>query len=227
MKRLSIKAVAVASLALVSLWGCSDYHTGPSWVVPGSGRLVTEVRPVDGFSIVAVSDAARLIVEQTGVESLQITAEDNVLPLLQSEVRNGRLSLGLVPGSDVIPTRQIEYRLTVRRLDGVEASGASRVEFAGVDGEQLAFHLSGASSATASGSLRGLELHLSGASWVQAPDLRSRLVAASLSGVSYGLVRVSGRLDASLSGASTLEYLGAPVVVSSVSGGSVVRRVGP
>ena len=98
---------------------------------------------------------------------------------------------------------------------------------AGVDGEQLALHLSGASSATASGSLRGLELHLSGASWVQAPDLRSRLVAASLSGVSYGLVRASGRLDASLSGASTLEYFGDPVVVSSVSGGSVVRRVGP
>ena len=34
-------------------------------------------------------------------------------------------------------------------------------------------------------------------------------------------------LRADVSGASTLEYLGDPVVVSQVSGVSVVRRVGP
>jgi hypothetical protein len=215
---------------LALLWGCdgSHRHHHEMWsTVVGSGHLATESRPVRGFTSVEVAAAGHLVVEQTGVESLQVTAEDNVLPLVRSEVRNGRLVLGFEPGAGVTVTREVLFHVTVGDLAGVEASGASRVEIRGVDAAGLSLRASGASSLTASGRAVDVQLDLSGASRCEAPDLRSRVLTASLAGASYALVRASDALVADASGVSILEYLGDPDLVANVSGGSLVRRAGP
>ncbi len=53
------------------------------------------------------------------------------------------------------------------------------------------------------------------------------VISATISGVSYGLVRASDHLSANVSGVSVLEYLGSPSVTHCVSGASSLRRVGP
>ena len=215
-------------VALVVLGACDSHdHGNVCSPVVGSGKLVTESRPVQGFAAVEVSAAGHLIIEQTGVESLQITAEDSVLALVRSEIRNGRLLLGLEPGASVTVTRGVLYRLTVRDLSEVEASGASRVEIRGVDSAELSLRLSGASGASATGSVGRARLALFGASRCDAPELLSRVLQADLSGASRALVRVRDSLDVNASGASVLEYLGNPSLTTHVSGGSLVRRVGP
>ncbi len=57
---------------------CSLYHdaassTGPSAILVGSGRLITEERPVNGFTSIAVSGAVRAVVTVGDPESLQIS----------------------------------------------------------------------------------------------------------------------------------------------------------
>jgi hypothetical protein len=216
---------------LALLWGCDGsyrHHHGNGWSpVVGSGHLATESRPVHDFTAVEVTAAGHLIVEQTGVESLEVTAEDNVLPLVRSEVRNGRLFLGFEPGASVTVTREVLFRVTVGDLTEVEASGASRAEIRGVDGAGLTLRVSGASSVTATGRAADVQLELSGASRCEAADFRSRDLTAEVSGASYALVRASHSLVVNASGASILEYLGDPDLVANVSGGSLVRRAGP
>ncbi len=83
MKRTVLTAALSGALAL--LWACNSTNdivtngTTPSTTIVGSGRVVTEARPVQGFTAVSVSGGVNLIIEQTGVESLAITAEDNIL----------------------------------------------------------------------------------------------------------------------------------------------------
>lgn len=218
-------------VVLALLWGCDGsyrHHHDNGWSpVVGSGHLATESRPVHDFTSVEVTAAGHLIVEQTGVESLQVTAEDNVLPLVRSEVRNGRLLLGFEPEASVTVTHEVLFHVTVRDLTGVEASGASRAEIRGVDAAGLGLRASGASSLTAAGRAADVQLDVSGASRCEAPDLRSRALTASVSGASYALVRASDALVVNASGASILEYLGDPDLVANVSGGSLVRRAGP
>jgi hypothetical protein len=196
-------------------------------VDPDPGGLVTKSRPVQGFTGVSVGFAGRLIIEQGGAESLEITAGEHILPLIRSEVVGDQLILGLRPDVRLGTSHEIVYRLTVRDLTAIEASGASRVEAHGLRTPALATVFSGASSFTASGRADHHVMVLSGASHCDAPDLRSHSVIATVSGASYALVSVSQALTAVASGGSTVEYFGDPVVAMTVSGGSLVRRVGP
>jgi len=226
MTRASTVTAVGATLALLA--GCGGGTSSVTGTTSGSGTLVTHSRPVQGFTGVSVSGAGHLIVEQTGVESLEITAEDNLLPLIRSEVVNGQLILGFESGVSVSSTREVLYRLTVRELTAIEASGASRVEITDLSTPALATVLSGASALTASGTAGTHGLVVSGASRCEAPNLSSRVVTAAASGASYALVRASDVLGAAASGASTLEYYGDPVVTTSeISGGSSIRRLGP
>ncbi len=217
----------VAPLAL--LWACDGSHSTPTRpaTIVGSGVIATETRPVAGFTAVSVDHPAHVIGVWGATESLEVSAEDNILSLVRSEVRGGRLFLSLAPNTGLSASREIVHRVTVRELEELEASGAARVELRGVATESLSLRLSGASSVIADGRCDRLELNLSGSSRAETPGLRSRRALVVLSGASHALLRVEEDLVANASGVSVLEYLGDPQVTSSVSGASVVRRVGP
>jgi hypothetical protein len=228
---------AIAALALLAGCESHDYTTAPGYpvivatpthTIVGSGVLATEARPVPGFTAVTVGAPFRVVLAAGGAPSLEVTADDNVLPIVRSEVRGDTLVLGFTPDSvSLTRTREIVCRVTVPELREAFGSGAAVLEIGGIDAERLTVDLSGASSASALGGAGELALFLSGASRWSGPSLRARTVRATLSGASFALQRVADSLRADVSGASTLEYLGDPVVVSNVSGASVVRRVGP
>jgi len=229
MRRALLHTAAGAALALLSGCGHTDGVTSvnPAGGIVGSGVLASESRPVSGFDGVTVDAPLHVVLTQGGSESLLVTADDNVLPLVQSEVRGGRLFLGLVPHSRLTLTREVLCRVTVAEIRDVDASGAARVEMQGVDAVDLGVRLSGAAVGSASGAVGRLTLDVTEASRWNAADLRGRTVVAGVSGASYALVRVVESLVANLSGASTLEYAGDPAVEQTVSGSSVLRRVGP
>ena len=51
---------------------------------------------MSGFSSIAFKSEGKVTVQQTGKESLTISAEDNLLPLLESSVTNGILSIAKI-----------------------------------------------------------------------------------------------------------------------------------
>lgn len=231
--------IAVSVLAL-SQWACDGergcHHgcavgpagvTGPSGMLFGSGHLATQMREVGDFHGLVAQGAVRVIVEHGPRRMLEVTAEDNLMPFMQAEVIGGMLRLGPVSDSPMSRTREVVYRLSAPHLERIEAAGACVVEIGGIATDRLEVVLSGASSLQAEGVADHARLGVSGASRVHAPDLRIRTMDATLSGASYGLLRVGERLEATVTGASHLEYLGDPVVVAHSSGGGVVRRVGP
>ena len=159
--------------------------------------IASESRPVSGFAAVTVAGPIRLVLEQGGADALEITAEDNLLPLVQSEVQ-GRPA---VPRLRAAREPQPHPRGRVPG-DGGRRSATSRprgrpsVEMDGIDAARLGVRLSGAAIGSASGTVGALALEVSGASRWTAAELRSREVSADVSGASYGLVarrRIAGR----------------------------------
>jgi hypothetical protein len=190
------------------------------------GPVRTEARPVSGFRAIEVGGAGQVVVERSGAETLTVTTEEDVLPFVQTAVLGGRLVLGLVPGQSVSSRHGIVFHVGVIDLDTVDASGASRVDARGVDSEAFRVRASGASTVTVAGTCGGLDADVSGASRLLAETLPCREAITGVSGASYARLRVRDRLEARASGASTIEYFGAPVVFVQTSGESVVRPLG-
>ncbi|HEY9468078.1 MAG TPA: DUF2807 domain-containing protein [Propionibacteriaceae bacterium] len=109
----------LALLAVLLLAGCT--------IIRGSGQVSSESRQVSGFTKVELSGSGELKIEQTGTESLTISAEDNVLPKISSEVSGRTLILGSKSNAKIIPTKPISYSLTVKDLTGLAVSGSGSV----------------------------------------------------------------------------------------------------
>ena len=226
-KVLSIGAVFMA-IGLAT--GCHSHFIGETEPTPlfvGSGRFVTETRPATGIAAISASGALRVHAAFTGAESVEITAEDNLLPLLELVVAGDRLTLGWKPGISGVQSHGVDVRVGVRTLRGIDASGACTVDVDGLAGGDFRVALSGASQFTGNGAVDRLDADLSGASRMITPTLTAGIASVRLSGASSALLRVVRSLTGSVDGASTLEFLGDPAVQVSTSGVSVVRRVGP
>ena len=198
----------------------------PNTDIVGSGRLVTESREIGDLHEVSLLNSGRLVIEHGTHESLSITAEDNILPVLESEVRNGRLTLGILPGYNVETRLDVEYRLTVRDLDGLFLSGSTSTEASGIDTRDLYVDLSGSSKARLAGRVERQTLRLTGSSRYLASELPSRSADVRLSGSSRAVLRVADSLTGSAAGSSRVEYYGDPAVSVTTSQSARVRRIG-
>jgi hypothetical protein len=225
-----VRSLVAVPLLCALTWGCHVHSPSPvrpsSGLIVGSGRVVTESRPVSGFSAISASLAARVVFVQSGVESLSVTAEDNILPLVRTEVVAGRLVLDLASGSGISTTRGIVIEISGRTLSAIDADGAVRVELTGLQADAISLRVSGASQVTASGSARDVLLDLSGDVRCQLDGLSSRSAVVHASGTSYARLRVANSLAANVSGISVVEYYGDPVLIADVSGLSAVRHLG-
>jgi hypothetical protein len=194
--------------------------------VTGSGTLATETRDVSSFSGVVLGGVGKLIIAHGETESLSITAEENILPLLRSEVSGGRLILGPPPGSSISNTRDIVYRLTVRELDSLVVSGVTVVRVEGVDTDLLTVNLTGTSVIRAFGRADRQEIVVSGLGDYRARNLESRVATVDVSGLGSAVLRVDQRLRGTVGDFGVVEYIGNPTVDVSVSDFGQVRKVG-
>ncbi|WP_300008193.1 DUF2807 domain-containing protein [Pseudonocardia sp.] len=189
---------------------------------PGSGG---EIRDVRGFTGVDLASVGELRIDQTGTESLSIQADADVLPLLTSEVSDGVLVLGVVPGSEIVDSGPIVYTLTVATLDSITVSGAGDATAANVATDRLTVELSGAGDVTASGAADAQSVTISGTGKYDGEDLQSATAEVDVNGAGSAVVRVSDRLDAAVGGVGSVEYIGDPQVTEDVSGvGSIQQR---
>jgi len=106
-----------------------------------------------------------------------------------------------------------------------ELSGASRVSGDITAGGDARLDLSGASSVQLQGSAGDLVIDASGASRVELDNFPVASADVKLSGASGATVNLDGRLDADLSGASRLRYIGEPTMGDiDTSGGSTLSK---
>ena len=194
--------------------------------VAGSGKIVTEPRTVSGFSAVSLSGSGHLMIEETGTESLTVTTDDNLLPYIKTDVRGNTLELGMKdPMTNVNPTNDIIFKLSVKKLDELSVSGSGKADLKGLTQDRLQVRISGSGDVTAQGAADDLDLRISGSGGYRGDALKSRQATVGVSGSGSALVSASETVDANVSGSGSVQYVGDPRVTQHVSGsGSVQRR---
>ncbi len=217
---LALLALTLLGVALM-LVSC-DINIGGT---AGSGTAKTETRNVSGFTGVTFSGIGTLNISETGAESLTVSADDNLLPLLTSTVANGTLTLGVKPGNSIHPTKPIVYTLTVKTLNNVTLSGAGTVKATNITTNALNVLLSGAGNMTISGSAPSQTALVSGVGNYNAKGFPTDTAQMTISGAGNATITVNKSLTAIVSGAGSVTYYGSPSqVTKTISGVGSVKQ---
>ena len=188
MKVMTLTGVLILS-TLLSACGSGGLILGS---IRGSGNVTTESRQVSNITGVQLDTSGDLTLSQGDSESLTIEAEDNLLPLLTSEIINGTLKLGTKPNTSISATKPIKYTLVVKNIAALSANGSGNI----------------AASDLVSGD--NFQLTLSGSGSLDLSSLKSNKVAINLNGSGSAAIATlnTQSLGAVLSGNGTLELSG-------------------
>jgi hypothetical protein len=217
MKKIGILIFAVATLigivfANLASFGKVDLpkFVGISWGkgIKGSGNIVTETRDVTGFTSVEAGGVFQVEVTAQKDFSVQLEADDNLLPLIRTEVINGKL---VISNEKRLKSRsKIVVRISAPDIEGIDVHGAAKLSLNDVKNRSLKVDTSGASKVSVAGETGDLNIEVSGASKVDASGLNAENAVIDASGASSVLVNVMGDLKAAASGASKIKYNGTP-----------------
>lgn len=191
--------------------------------LPGSGTSRTESRDVASFSQLSFVGAARIEFAVGPKPTLQITADDNLIELIETIVIDGVLQIR--PTRRIAPKTPIVIKIVAPDLSAVETSGAAELDLAGIANERLALEVNGAGSVVARGTTGHLDLSLTGAARALLGGLAARDATLTLTGAGSADVHVAQSLNVTITGAGIVTYSGDARVTQQVFGaGSVKRR---
>lgn len=240
MKRLSL-LLLIAVAALVAACEGSITITRPS------GTIIDETVEVGSFTGINLTAVGSVNVTQGESTSVVVSADDNIMPLLQTEVEDDMLVLSIEGNNTFSSPPSIIYEITVPQLDSIRLSGAGNINTDRIEGESFSIRLSGAGDMVIPYlDVNSLDIALSGAGSITisegradqqriessgvgsyaARGLQSTEAEVSLSGAGNITLSVSETLNGEVSGVGNIAYVGNPTVDVNVSGIGSVNRVG-
>jgi hypothetical protein len=231
------KAILVSGLMAITLVlsSCLKKQIKPS------SDVTTESRNLSGFTALDVSDAIEVEVTfDPNVENVVISANSNIHQYILTDVVNGRLKIRMKNNINIKSGAYILVKVSTPYLEGVDISGASRVEFTndetvsymdldisgastfqgGFTATDCDINLSGASNVSIWGGAASANIDLSGASRLGDYDFIIDNLNVELSGASTATLTVNGVMNVNASGASTLNYKGTALIDNMESSGA-------
>ena len=246
MRRSTVLTLALAWLAAAT--GC-DFPTpnAQSWY-QGNGTVKEVARPAGAFTGIDVGGAIEAEVSIGPVPKVTLVADENLLPLIGTEVRGGILyarpttnvvikSTGPIRLVVVAPALDRAAVLDAGRVDAdlkgaetkafrVAAAGSGSVTVRGIDAGSIEVDAGGSSRVTISGRAGKLGARLDDASSLKAGSAPAESAVVHQGGSSGAEVRASASILARISDASRLVILGGPKAsdVKASGAASVERR---
>ncbi len=188
----------------------------------GNGVAKTDTRDVTDFDEIQVDGTVKLDLATGPLDKLTVTGDENLLPLIATEVVGGRLIIHEAkPVHSKTPLVVSVHAPAVARID---TSGVASVIASGLQGPSFTFTSSGVTDSQLSGQVTNLEIQSGGAGNVRAAGLAAKQVHVTISGAGTVEVDATEKLKADVSGVGSVKYRGTPAIEKNVSG---VGSVGP
>jgi hypothetical protein len=240
MRKLVITMLVLLSLLLS---GCTQVVQQE---VKGSGKVASEDRSVSGFSGVDLATLGDLTITLGDQEALKVEAEDNLLPYIETVIKNGTLTIQTKEAFNINPTLPIKYALTVKSLDSLatsslgsiiapalqaksftaRVSSAGNINLAGLTADSLDASLSSLGGLTIESGLVGKQkISLSSSGNYTAGEVKSQTAQVELSSLGSATLWVTDTLTGQISSSGNINYYGSPQVdIQTSSMGKAVAK---
>jgi hypothetical protein len=218
-------------------------------LLTGSGKLATEKRALSGFQAVHLKGSMKVLIRQSGKEAVELRADDNLLPLIETAVvmLDGvpTLEIGTKKGASYTTHSRMVVTVDLADLKALVISGSGDVVADGVktadlrlkitgsgdvrmnqlDAGNTAVNLSGSGDVALAGKSGKLSISIAGSGDVVTRDLAADDVSVSIAGSGDAQVNARKTLTVSIAGNGDVDYTGDPVVRTSIAGhGNVKKR---
>ncbi len=213
--------------------------------VTGSGHIISETRQVSGVSRVELSIDANLEIKQGAAESIIVTADDNILPILQTNVVAGTMNIRYQSLTNVRGFHQPKLVLTVKNLNGLRLSSSGTVTVAplttgnfnidltsscnlniqNIQADKITTNISSSGDIDIQGVANSLDLHVSSSGNFNAGNLQVQTASVTLSSSGDITLWVIKNLSVNISSSGDVMYYGSPTVNQHISSsGQVISK---
>ena len=228
-----ISAIVVAVIGAVVIY---------IWLIPG--QVITEEMEYTDFTAVDANSAFQVTITQSNSYNVIIKASETILDKIDVTKQGTTLIIRAEPNIPITAVYIAEItmpNLTELVLSGatkatvegfsssdplvLKISAASRLDMQDTNVGNIEIELSGASTLTAEGSGNDLVSVVEGASRLDLTNFQVNNSNMDVSGASQATINLDGKLDAKVSGASTLYYVGEPTMGEiETSGNSTINK---
>lgn len=217
--------------------------------VKGSGKVQTEKRSIGSFQAITLRGSMTVTLRQTGREALELRADDNILPLIETRV----VDIGGVPTLEIGVRQGVSYSTrddilvtvdlaTLHALatsgsgdviaDGLKVNGlklsmtgSGDIKLRRLSADDVSLKVQGSGDVTLDGRATKLGLSIAGSGDFEGRSLETEDVSVSIAGSGDASVNARKTLAVSIAGSGDVVYVGDAALKSSIAGsGSVSKR---
>jgi Putative auto-transporter adhesin, head GIN domain len=217
------KLLAVTAMACIALSACSFDPGRMRNGIQGSGNVIKQSRTVAAFDRVEIRGIGELTLRQ-GPLSVEVEADDNIIPLLESTVDNGRLTLKIRDNTSFRNINTLRWIVSTPDLTEIDLSGLARVDATDIKTPYLAVSISGGGQVVLRGEAESQKVSISGLGDANLSELTGKRGIVEISGGGQAHINISDALSAKITGLGEIKYRGNPTTSEEVSGLGTIRR---
>jgi hypothetical protein len=243
---LALAAVGLFASTAQADWG---WNWGGGERVQGSGEIASETRDPGAFDGVTMTGGFKVLVRQAGSNKVEVKADKNLLPYIETRVVDGSkgrtLEVGVKRGYSInaSSTPQLVLDMPQLRLLSIAGSGDVKVapmktgavdlDIAGsgdlkleqLQSERLGISVSGSGDVSGSGKTGTLKVSVAGSGDVKLRALEAEEAKVSIAGSGDAEVNATRKLSVSVAGSGDVGYVGSPEISTSIAGNGKVKKL--
>lgn len=212
--------------------------------VRGNGKKNSETRDVGSFDGVELRGSMNVKLRKTESRSVEIEGEENIIPLIETFVDDGKLVIKYKDDINVHTTEDVIVHVGATELDEIKVTGAGditgdgkfenndeiKVKITGsgnikldLDAPSVDAGITGSGDIHLTGNTKNIECSTTGSGQIEATGLKAENAKVKTLGSGSISVFASLKIDATINGSGDISYKGGGAVSSKINGSGSVR----
>ena len=246
LRTLLIPAALAAALACAAVPGVAANWSLGGEKVEGSGVVKRQARQVSRFDGLALELPGKLELRMGDSEGVTIEADDNILPLVETVVENGTLTIRPSKRNLNLRSKNIKIVVNARKIERlalggsgsitsdvlraprleIDLGGSGQIDVRGLESDAVTVSLGGSGDFKAGGGkARKVSISIGGSGNVDMGRLQSDSASVSIGGSGDARVWARKDLSVTIAGSGDVNYYGDPRVSKTTVGSGDARRV--
>ena len=194
------KLLLLSLVSILTLSSC-NWHR-----IHGNGSIKTETRDVPAFEAITCDGGYEVQIDCQAQQSLSIETDENLLPLVKTEVRNK--TLHIYTKGFLLPSNRIRIAASVQNIKDFTSNGSTEGDINNINNNDLDIGINGSGKLHLNGKSGNVDFHTSGSSKIDATSLISENSHIQINGSGNIQVYATNSIDVQINGSGTVKYKG-------------------